>query len=87
MRIQFKTSYHQDINLYKDTHQGVSYLLLLVVLLLLPLWLSEYYLGELIYVLIFSLAGLGLMLLVGHTGLVSLGHAAFWLLGLIVVSI
>ena len=81
MRFQFKTSYHQEINLYKDAHQGVSYLLLLLVMLLLPFCLSEYYVGELIYVLIFSLAGLGLMLLVGHTGLVSLGHAAFLAVG------
>ena len=39
--------------------------------------LEEYYIGELSFVFIYSLIGLALMLLVGYTGQVSLGHAAF----------
>ncbi len=81
MRVHFKKAYNDDIRLFEDRYHLGVYLLLLGLLVCLPFWLDEYYLGELIYVLIFSLAGLGLMLLVGHTGQVSLGHAAFLALG------
>lgn len=43
--------------------------------------LDSFYLGELALVFIYSIAGIGLMLLVGYTGLVSLGHAAFLAIG------
>src|SRR6187402_2658742 len=39
--------------------------------------LSEYWLAQLTFVLIYAVVGLGLMLLSGYTGLFSLGHAAF----------
>lgn len=81
MRIIFKTSYLQDIQLFKDRYQLGRYLMLLALGIALPFMLDEYYLGEATYVLIFALAGLGLMLLVGHTGQVSLGHAAFLAVG------
>ena len=42
-----------------------------------PAVLGEFYIGELGAVFIFAIAGVGLMLLVGYTGLISLGHAAF----------
>ncbi len=77
MRVLFKTSYVDDIRLFEDGRKFFWYALLVVLAAALPLVLTEYYLGEVTYVLIFALAGLGLMLLVGHTGLVSLGHAAF----------
>ena len=38
---------------------------------------AEYWLAQLTFVLIYSVVGLGLMLLSGFTGLFSLGHAAF----------
>ena len=46
-------------------------------MLIAPLVLGEFYIGELGAVYIFAIAGVGLMLLVGYTGLISLGHAAF----------
>ena len=39
--------------------------------------MGEFYVGELGGVFIFAIAGVGLMLLAGYTGLISLGHAAF----------
>ena len=42
-----------------------------------PFLLSEYLLGEATYVLIFSVAGMGVMLLSGHAGQPTLGHGAF----------
>ncbi len=47
-----------------------------ILLALMPLVLSEYPLLILCYVLVFALACLGLNLLFGTTGLLSLGHAA-----------
>jgi len=42
-----------------------------------PWLVSEYWLAQLTFVLIYAVVGLGLMLLSGFTGLFSLGHAAF----------
>ena len=53
------------------------YGLLIVVLLVVPGVLGEFYVGELGGVFIFAIAGVGLMLLTGYTGLVNLGQAAF----------
>ena len=39
--------------------------------------LGEFYVGEMGGVFIFAIAGVGLMLLAGYTGLISLGNAAF----------
>ena len=74
---QLKTSYEQDLSLARKRSDVVWYGLLLAFLLLVPHALSEFYVGEMSFVLIYSIAGVGLMLLTGYTGLVSLGHAAF----------
>lgn len=81
MRFQFKTSYDQDIRMFKDGWQAFWYLLLLGIALVLPLVINTYYLGEVINVLIWAIAGMGLMILVGQTGQASLGHAAFLAIG------
>jgi len=81
MRFLFKTHYKQDINLFKHNGQRFWYGLLLCASLLAPLALGEFYIGELALVFIYAIAGIGLMLLVGYTGLVSLGHAAFLAIG------
>ncbi len=81
MRFVFKTSYDDDIKLFKHRPQALYYLALLILLLALPFIVDNFFLGEITYVLIFAIAGMGLMLLTGHTGQVSLGHAAFMALG------
>ena len=81
MRFIFKTKYRQDIDLFKHTGQRFWYGSLLAVVLAGPLFLDSFYLGELALVYIYAIAGIGLMLLVGYTGLVSLGHAAFLAIG------
>lgn len=77
MRIHFKTDYQQDIRLFDDHITLAKYAILLVLAFAAPFLLDEYFLGELTHVLIWSLAGMGLMVLAGHTGQVSLGHGAF----------
>lgn len=77
MRFTFKTSYEQDIALAKHGGHRLWYGLLIAVLLIAPFVLPEYWLAQLSFVLIYSIVGLGLMLLAGFTGQVSIGHAAF----------
>ena len=48
-----------------------------IVVLALPMLMSDYYIGEATWVFIYGICGVSLMVLVGYTGLVSLGHAAF----------
>jgi branched-chain amino acid transport system permease protein len=77
MRFVFKTDYNQDIVLAKHGGYLFWYGALLLLLLLSPWLLDEYWLAQLTQVLIYSVVGLGLMLLAGFTGLFSLGHGAF----------
>lgn len=81
MRTVFKTSYDADIRLFKHGHQAFWYLLLLGLAIVLPWLLDDFLLGEAVNVLIWAIAGMGLMLLVGHAGQASLGHAAFLAIG------
>src|SRR5215510_914278 len=77
MHQSLKTTYIQDISLFANRNAVVSYAVLIVVMLLIPAVLGEFYVGELGGVFIFAIAGVGLMLLTGYTGLVNLGQAAF----------
>jgi len=77
MRFLFKTDYAQDLKLAKHGGHVFWYSALMLLLLAAPWLLAEYWLAQLTFVLIYSIAGLGLMLLAGYTGLFSLGHAAF----------
>jgi len=81
MKPQFKTSYDDDINCFQSRWHRAQYLILIALAVAAPWLLSAYYVGELTSVLVWALAGMGLMLLVGHTGQVSLGHAAFMAIG------
>ena len=77
MRFQFKTSYNQDIRLFRDKIDAAWYGLLAIVVVALPFVMDDYYVGESTWVFIYGICGVSLMVLVGYTGLVSLGHAAF----------
>jgi branched-chain amino acid transport system permease protein len=77
MRFPFKTAYEQDIKLFRDGATAAWYGVLAGIVLVLPALLSRYYIGEITWVFIYGICGVSLMVLVGYTGLVSLGHAAF----------
>ncbi len=81
MRIIFKTDYMQDLRPWKDGYQLSLYLILIAVAVAAPFLIDVFFLGELTNVMIWALAGLGLMVLTGHTGQASLGHAAFLAMG------
>jgi branched-chain amino acid transport system permease protein len=77
MRFIFKTDYAQDIKLAKHGGHVFWYGLLLLMLMAAPWIVAEYWLAQLTFILIYAIAGLGLMLLAGFTGQFSMGHAAF----------
>ena len=77
MRFIFKTDYAQDIKLAKHGGHVFWYSALMVLLLGAPWIVPEYWLAQLTFILIYSIVGLGLMVLAGFTGLFSIGHAAF----------
>ena len=77
MRFLFKTSYADDVALAKHGGQRFWYGALMAALVVAPWLLPEYWLAQLSFVLIYAIVGLGLMLLAGFTGQVSIGHAAF----------
>jgi branched-chain amino acid transport system permease protein len=68
MRFIFKTDYGQDIRLAKHGGHVFWYSGLLVAMLFAPWVVSEYWLAQLTFILIYGIVGLGLMLLAGFTG-------------------
>lgn len=63
------------------------YGLLGIVALTAPFVFDVYFISQLTLVYIYAIAGVGLMLLVGQAGLISLGHAAFMACGAYVAAI
>jgi branched-chain amino acid transport system permease protein len=81
MRFRFKTRYDDDIRLFEDWRHVVRIGALLALAVALPWLIDDFFLGEATNVLIWAIAGLGLMLLTGQAGQVSLGHSAFMAAG------
>jgi branched-chain amino acid transport system permease protein len=80
---QFKSSYAADQQIFPIRQDRIAFgLILAVAFLVVPALASEYWLkGILIPFLIFSLAALGLNILTGYAGQLSLGTAAFMAVG------
>jgi branched-chain amino acid transport system permease protein len=80
---QFKTTYAADSRIFPIRQDRTGMLLLcLVAFVLVPFWASPYaFSAILIPFLIFSLAALGLNILTGYAGQLSLGSAAFMAVG------
>lgn len=81
MRFLFKTHYAQDLTLFEHPGQRFWYGLLALALFLMPWMASGYWISQMIFIYIYSVIGLGLMLLAGYTGQMSIGHAAFMAVG------
>lgn len=80
---QFSTRYAQDRRIFRlwQTRAGLA-VLLAFAFVVVPLWASDYWFSAiLIPFLVLSLAGLGLNLLTGYAGQLSLGSAAFMAVG------
>ena len=80
---QFKASYAADQQIFPIRQDRIGVMLLLAVAFIaVPMFASEYWLkGILIQFLVYSLAALGLNILTGYAGQLSLGSAAFMAVG------
>jgi branched-chain amino acid transport system permease protein len=81
MRFDYDTSYRDADKLLRNPEARLSYSALVAALIAAPLVLSSFYTDELTYLFIMCVASLGLMVVTGMTGMVSLGHAAFLAIG------
>ena len=81
MKFNYDTSYRDGHALLRYLPGRLAYSLLMVALLIAPWVMPKYVVGELSYVFIMCIVSLGLMVLVGYTGQVSLGHSAFIAIG------
>jgi len=77
----FRESYYEDIKLFQTIWIRVWISLFLMILATLPLWGNPYIIYLINLSCIAIVAALGLNLLVGYTGQISLGHSAFVALG------
>ncbi len=73
--------YYADVQLLRGRGAWIKLAILLVVLIVLPLVLPGYRIFTVNYMAIFVIVGLGMNILVGDTGQVSLGHAGFLAIG------
>jgi branched-chain amino acid transport system permease protein len=63
--------------LFGTRHERIGAILLIVAVAVISQFLSDYLLTLLTTITIFALVGMGLNLLMGNTGLISIAHAAF----------
>src|SRR5271156_4158354 len=77
----FRTSYAADTTIFPTATSRNFAILGSLAACLAPAFLSGYSLSISIQIGIFAIAALGLNVLVGFTGQISIGHAAFFLLG------
>ncbi|MEM7254864.1 MAG: branched-chain amino acid ABC transporter permease, partial [Pseudomonadota bacterium] len=78
----FKKSYGEDLALYRSPLPKITIgFILLLVFVVVPIIGTEYWMGVLNLIGIASLGALGLNILVGYSGQISVGHAAFMSVG------
>jgi branched-chain amino acid transport system permease protein len=77
----FQTDYGQDIRLFRHSGYWWSYGALLLLVLAAPLAVGSYLQSQIVFVFIYAIVGVGLLILAGFAGQVSLGHAAFLAIG------
>ena len=74
----FRSSYAADMSLFRTLQARNTALMLVLFALLLPLAAPAPVINQVIIIGIFSIAAIGLNVLVGFTGQISLGHSAFF---------
>ncbi|MBL6080585.1 branched-chain amino acid ABC transporter permease [Belnapia sp. T18] len=75
---EYRSSYREDMTIFPTRNSRRAVLLGLVLACGLPFLLGRYELGLLINIGTLGIAALGLNILVGFTGQISIGHAAFF---------
>lgn len=81
MRFHYDTAYTDPQKLLRYRTGWLAYGVLAVALLAAPWVLPKFYVGELSFLFILSIGSIGLMILTGYTGQVSLGPATFIAIG------
>ena len=81
MRFPYHTRHAEARRLLPYPEGRIAYAILIAALLVVPFVLPRFWIGEISYVFILAIAALGLMVLKGFTGQVSLGPAAFVAIG------
>lgn len=81
MRFPYDTSYRDSRRLLRYASDRLAYGALAAALVAAPWVLPRFYVGELTFLYIMCVASIGLMVLVGYTGQLSFGHAAFVAIG------
>jgi branched-chain amino acid transport system permease protein len=74
----YRTSYKADQALFHTRFDRYAVLASILFVALTPLWADRFILSQLILIGIYGIAALGLNVLVGYTGQISLGHSAFF---------
>ena len=74
----FRTTYAADTTIFPTKTSRNFAIAGIIVICFAPMVLSQYWLSILIQIGIFGIAALGLNILVGFTGQISIGHAAFF---------
>src|SRR6266536_882474 len=77
----FRTSYAADTRIFPTTTSCNFAILGVILVCFAPMVFSDYWLSISIQIGIYAIAALGLNVLVGFTGQISIGHAAFFLFG------
>jgi branched-chain amino acid transport system permease protein len=81
LRFNYDTSYGDGQRLLRHPSDWLAWGALIAALILAPALLPRFLIGEISYIFILATASLGLMVLMGFTGQVSLGPAAFIAIG------
>ncbi len=74
----FRTSYADDMSFFRTQPAYYGALALVAVALVIPLVGDAYVVSQLLLIGIYAIAAIGLNVLVGYTGQISLGHGAFF---------
>jgi len=77
----FNMRYSQDMAIIRTRFQWGAFIAFFIIMLTLPLYAGDYWLGIVSNISIALIAVLGLNILVGYCGQISLGHAAFVAVG------
>jgi branched-chain amino acid transport system permease protein len=84
---RYIVDYEQDRNLLRTSASRIGMACLLAALCMAPFVIPAYFAGEMAFIFIMGIASMGLMILTGFTGQVSLGHSAFIAIGAYVHTI
>jgi branched-chain amino acid transport system permease protein len=79
--VKIKKDYYEDIQLLNSKALRFWFLMLVIALITLPFLTPNYYIYIANYMAINVLVTIGLNILVGYTGQISLGHAGFFAIG------